>query len=574
MSKLIYVCSKDKLPFSVGKLLQDICCSLSPDNIKPSNPKIIVRDNIAYSIMNPANSILEKDNSVLMGFIYGKVENWNIPLEYFPDGSYALFRDGDKCFEAVSDAVASRTIWYYFDKKIFISATSQRAIVMFLGSFVFNGSVIPWMLSTGNIGPLLSWDKRIKCIRPDSSVILDKNEWSISFKSNPIKFNIVKRSDEEHQKLLEETLVKTFKSLDIDFSSWVLPLSGGYDSRGILCLLHATVPNANRIRTITWGLKSSQYVRGNDAFIAKELANKLKIPHKYYYTDLSEEPVEKIISRFLLLGEGRTASLAGYVDGFRLWKELYEDGIQGIIRGEVGFSESCVSSPLTLRRFLHLTLCSDFKNLKDYKKYGFVSQEIPHHLLQREDETLNLWFDRLYQEYELPTMFAALTDLKLPYVELINPLLSKPILEIIRQLPDHLRSGKTLHKKIVMSLSPKVSFAKYGANARPESILRQKQIVAFLKDELSSKNAKEVFPPEFLDFILKGLKADDQEGKIKSSPLKSIIKRVFPKYIINAFFDNYMLSVDSNILAFRVLIIIKMIKFLNEDSKLRLCKYE
>ena len=115
---------------------------------------------------------------------------------------------------------------------------------------------------------------------------------------------------------------------------------------------------------------------------------------------------------------------------------------------------------------------------------------------------------------------------------------------------------------------------KYGANARPESILRQKQIVAFLKDELSSKNAKEVFPPEFLDFILKGLKADDQEGKIKSSPLKSIIKRVFPKYIINAFFDNYMLSVDSNILAFRVLIIIKMIKFLNEDSKLRLCKYE
>ena len=393
-----------------------------------------------------------------MGQIFGKNEKWYEPLQEFPDGSYALFRDGTEHCEIVSDPVASRTIWYYLDENLFIASTSQRAIVMFIGSFEFDERVIPWVLSTGSLGPVFSWDKRIKRVPADSSVILDKNKWSVSVKSNPIEFNLVKRSDEQHENQLRESLETTFKSLNLDYSNWVLPLSGGYDSRGILCFLHEIDKNIQRLRTITWGLKSSLEVKGSDAYVAKELANKLNVSHKYYHTDLSEEPVDNIINRFILLGEGRIDHLSGYMDGFKIWKTLFEDEIQGIIRGDEGFGWDQVSSTLTVRLSVGCSLCSDYSNLKDYTKYGFPSQELPQHLNQRKGETLNLWRDRLYHEYRLPTILSALSDLKFPYVEQINPLLSKVILQQVRQLPDHLRTDKALFRKIVNSISPKVDF--------------------------------------------------------------------------------------------------------------------
>ena len=156
--------------------------------------------------------------------------------------------------------------------------------------------------------------------------------------------------------------------------------------------------------------------------------------HKYYHSDLSEEPVNNIINRFIRLGEGRIDHLSGYMDGFRMWKTLFEDKIHGILRGDEGFGWNQVSSALTVRLTIGCGLCSDFSNLKDYTKYGFASQELPQHLNQNKWETLNAWRDRLYHEYRLPTILSALSDLKFAYVEQINPLLSKIILQQVRQL--------------------------------------------------------------------------------------------------------------------------------------------
>lgn len=540
---------------------------LAPDNIKPAEPRIVVNENIAYGIMNPTRSLSENGNSLLMGQIFDNKETWAVPLRNFPDGSYALFRDGIEHTEIVSDTAGSRTIWYYIDETVFIASTSQRAIVMFLGTFEFDERVIPWMLSTGSLGPSFCWDKRIKRVPADSSVVLNKNKWSLSAKSNPIEFNSVKRSDGQHEALLREALKTTFKSLDLDFSNWVLPLSGGYDSRSILCLLHEIGTNIQGLKTITWGLESSINLKGTDAYVAKKLANALNVSHKYYHTDLQEESIDRILNRYFLLGEGRIDHVSGYMDGFKIWKTLFEDGIQGIIRGDEGFGWNQVSSPLAVRINIGCTLCSDFSNLKDYMKYGLPSQELPQHLNQKKEETLNKWRDRLYHEYRLPTILSSLSDLKLSYVEQINPLLSKLIFLQVRQLPDRLRTEKVLFKKIVLSLSPGVEFATSGANAPAELILKQKRVVSWLKNELTSKDAMSVFSAEFLDFISKGIKTEEQTKPVKadSFSLRSLIKKIVPPFIKNAI--RYRVSipeVDHNVLAFRVLLIIKMNKILKE----------
>jgi hypothetical protein len=567
MAKCIYICSRHPLQVSIKSSLHAICEKLAPDNIIANEPKIVIGEYVAYGIMNPTTPILEKENSLLMGQIFDKPRNWSLPGSEFPDGSYALFRDGKELCEIVSDPVASRTIWYYADENILVTSTSQRAIIMYLESFEFDERVIPWMLSTGTLGPVFSWDKRIKRVPADSSVILDKINWIVSVRSNPIEFNVISRSRKEHKKDLVETLRDFFKSLDLDYDSWVLPLSGGYDSRGILCFLSENT-NIQRLRTITWGLESSLHIKGNDANVAKQLAENLNLSHRYYHTDLSTEPIEKIINRYVLLGEGRIDHVVAYMDGFKTWKTLFEDGIRGTIRGDECFGWLRTSSTLGVKLVTGCALCSDYSNLKEYTKYGIPTQEVPLFLNRRKGETFATWRDRLYQEYRIPTILSALSDLKLSYVEQISPFLSKKILSQVRQLPDSLRTEKKLFKNIIRSISPNIDFATSAAIASPGDILKGTELTGVLRNQLSSDDAKKIFPEEFLDFILKGLKTEPKEkvSKARSASLRSYARKYLPLFLIGAMRKVSPPAVDKNVLAFRAFLISKMNETLKEDS--------
>jgi len=570
MAKCIYICSRYALQDSIKSSLYGICKRLAPDNIQVNEPKIMAGEFAAFGVMNPTTPILVSGNSLLMGQIFDKPESWSLPLSDFPDGSYALFRNGKEHFEIVSDPVASRTIWYYVDENIVVASTSQRAIIMYLESFEFDERVVPWMLSTGTLGPVFSWDKRIKRVSPDSSIILDKINWTISMRSNPIEFNSVRGSNKMHEKVLTETLEHFFKSLDLDYDSWILPLSGGYDSRGILCFL-AENSDIQHLKTVTWGLESSLQIKGNDACVAKELAEKLNVRHRYYHNDLSKEPIERIISRYVLVGEGRIDHVAAYMDGFKIWKTLFEEGIKGTIRGDESFGWLRTSSALGVKLSTGCALCSDYSNLKEYTKYGVPVQEAPHFLDQKNGETYAKWRDRLYQEYRIPTILSALSDLKLSYVEQISPFLSKKILYIARQVPDRLRTEKKLFKKIIRSKSPEVEFATSSANASMGDIFHEKRMVEFLKSELSSVNAKKIFAAEFLDFILKGIKSETKEKKpkVRSTSLRSYAKGYLPLFLIKALRKVSPPAVDRNVLAFRVFLIIKMNEILEQDSLIK-----
>jgi len=570
MAKCLFICSREPLPKSMDQKLKEICKRLSPDNITPSEPKVIVDGETGFGIINPNSTIRYKDTSFLMGQIVNNDNNWNIPLRDFPDGSFALFRNDKENCEIVSDPVASRTIWYYMDTKILIASTSQRAIIMFLGSFSFNENVITWMLSTGTLGPGFSWDNRIKRLGPDSSIILDKKNWKLRIAFNPIEFKEVKRTDEKHEELLLKSLMSSFKGLKLDPSKWVLPLSGGYDSRGILCLLLGANSDYKKTKTITWGLKASMAVKGNDASVARELAERLSITNKYYINDISNDPVETIIDRFVKLGEGQIDNISDYLDGFKMWKDISEDGIEGIIRGDEGFGCKHYSSALAVKNNQSCILCSDLQNLKNYKEYGFPGQELPEEMRQRKSESLSTWRDRLFHFYTLPTGFSPLSDLKLAYVEQINPLLTREVLQVVRQLPDHLRTEKILFRKIVDSLCPKIGYAKSASSAPLRDLLKEEHIVSYMKDELSSPEANKIFPGKFLNFTIGGLqnKIITASGKQEPSRSQLFIKKMIPPFFREVVRSKILLpSIDNNILAFRVVLMCKMHELLNKDSK-------
>src|SRR5690606_17840815 len=128
-------------------------------------------------------------------------------------------------------------------------------------------------------------------------------------------------------------------------------------------------------------------------------------------------------------GEGRTDNVSAYMDGFAVWKNFQEHGIQGVIRGDEGFGWTYCNSSFSVRWTIGLKLCSDIENLKCVDGFGFPKQIIPEHLQQRSGEEIADWRDRLYHEYRLPIFLAALSDLKLSYVEVCNPLLFKGIID-------------------------------------------------------------------------------------------------------------------------------------------------
>ncbi|WP_289062465.1 hypothetical protein [uncultured Zobellia sp.] len=574
MSKLLCAHFRTTVPKNIGEKLTAICHIIEPDNIIANKPKVLIDLQCAVAIMNPTNTIDIRNTSVLLGSQVKDNDSaeWDSSQNGYPDGSYAIFRNNETKSKFITDSVASRTIWYYYDDDLFLAATSQRAIILFLENFSFDERCIPWILSTGSLGPEYSWDKRIKRIPPSTTIILDKKTWEIKSETTPVIFSPTKKKSKTQKKNLSDTIAFTLRKMDINLKHWVLPLSGGYDSRGILYFMLNGGTKPSDIETITWGLKESLEVKGNDAQIAQEIAKTLKTPHKYYHTNLSEEPLKRILDRFILLGEGRIDHLGGYMDGFHIWKTLFEKGVQGIIRGDEGFGWSSVSSASNVRLYTGCALCSDFENLKDYCiSNGIPEQVLPDHLKRKKKESLSTWRDRIYHEYRIPTVLAALSDLKLGYVEQLTPLLSNKILEVVRELPDKLRTDKLLFRKIIDEMEPKIPYADKGANANINTILQHNDIVTFIREELSSDYARSVLPEAILTDTIKKLKITDKSSTIKrESPAKkalAAIKKLAPKFIKNILIANRDLKIDPNILAFRLYIIVFMHKLCSSEFK-------
>jgi hypothetical protein len=549
-------------PFSKNAI-ERLSERLEPDNIKFHPPFLRYENGLTLAIFNPNDSTDVKDLNVRLGNLTNSTARWWEPLTGTATRAHGVFRADGKHIELVSDIVGSRSIWYYFDDDLFVASTSQRAIVFFLKSFEFNKSVIPWMLSNGNLGPDRAWDRRIKILKGDSSLVLDRESWSMTLKSHETMFRPSGKSPLEHEVELKDILAKRFDSIDLDYTKWVLALSGGVDSRSILCLLK----NAAKVKCITWGRQEAQTEKTGDAIVAKKLADFYGAEHRYFTTDISDEPADTLLNRFLVCGEGRVDSISGYMDGFKIWKTLFNEGIQGVLRGDEAFGDIPVLTDLDVERIIGIVPLRDYEGLPDLASAGLPAQDFPDWLDRQDGESMATRRDRLIQQYEQPFILAALNDLKLSYVELASPLLSGDIIRKVRELPDGLRNDKSLFKKIVRSISPKIRFAEHRAIESRENILRNRKIVNTVIKELNTDNAKSVFSGEFLAHVLRQIDTSQDTTHSSLSSLKKAIKPFVPKAIRRSVKKAPVKPrMDYNVLAFRIYLILAMNRIMTADA--------
>lgn len=497
--------------------LRRFLATLCPDNLTPTSP-VLSSDGhgLFLGVFNPADRTASRDCSAYVGWLASSRHTWSAVGSSAPVGSYAIFRSNSAVIELLADHAASRTIWIGQDDEIFVASTSQRAIPHFLGSYEPNPAAQAWMLSCGTLGPSQGWDRRARCLGPAGTARLDRSRWELSVREPELEFAIDPAPDEVHARRLDEALESVVGNLELDLSQWVLPLSGGFDSRAILLMMK----NREGLRAVTWGRTEALRQRGNDAYVAQMVAKEFGIEHSYFPTDLSPEPIDRLFNRYLVAGDGRTDGVLAYMDGFATWRKFHDSGIRGVIRGDHGFGPGPCPPLRDHAHAMHfdsMTRWSDHAGLPSFASFGMPEldeQPLPLSFLPSAGESPEDWRDRLYQLYRVPTYHAGQSDLKSAYVEIASPFFAKPILELTRTHPEHLRNGKTLFRNVVGPRDIPVPYAVDAAIVPPRKLIAEKRLRELVCDELGSRRARNVLSPEFTDFLLAAwADPDDEPGR-------------------------------------------------------------
>ncbi len=551
MSQFLLVCHQQKISIVQKKRLDIIANKIIPDNLIPNPSLEIGDDSLRIKILNPNSTINLKKNGICFGKMVNENQEWfEVSGDVPHDGNYSIIRYDDDTLQIIGDILGYRSIWYYQDQDIFIVSSSQRAIILYLGEFQPNQEVYKWMLSSGSIGPDLSWDSRIKKLKPDSTLSLNRNKWTISYNINEFIIQPVERKLEKLEETFKKILDDVFQNFNFDTSSWTLPLSGGYDSRAILQFLGEN--KSKGFKSITWGTHNSLNNKKSDAYVAELVAQKFETNHSFLEVDPDIENIANVIERFVCACEGRIDKISGYVDGMKLWNKLHKSGIKGIIRGDQALGAHEVQSPNEVYNDVGFTLLEDFSNTRKISKLlGDYIQKRPTYLTQQESESLQTWNERLYQIYRVPTIVAALNGIKLNYVEVVSPYFTRSIINFIRQLPDDARTNKKLFMAITNKFNTHIPYASTNAHINLKSWLRQEKTMNVILEQFYyGKSSIDVFPKSYINYIT---------NKNNSNFLINQINKVRNKL------QGKNMILDFNRIAFRSLIITKMHDIIKED---------
>lgn len=499
MAKLVYAIARGhasvppdpELTAALAARVERVLARLVPDHVSAPPPRIIARDGIVAGICNPVASLPVIGTSVCLGALFDAPGDWYRPGTPAPDGSYALFRADADHVDVLTDIAGTRTVWYVLTPSLFLAATSQRALVMLMGDLEPESRALHWLLSSGTLGPGHGWDRRIACLANDARLVLDRRCWSLAREDTPVEYRAAGGGRREHAAQLTDALDETFETLGLDPCRWLVPLSGGYDSRTLAWLLARHHAEAERLHALTWGLRTAPTDPRGDAAIARRVADSLGTRHEFVALDDVEGGVdfEQLLTRFVAAGEGRTDRISAYIDGFAIWARLHAMDCDGVLRGDEAFGCRRVGSSLEVLRNMHLLTLDELSPVPPGVREACVDVARPRSLARRPDETREAWRDRLNIAFEHPYVFAALNDAKLAYVEVVHPLLSRRIVEAVRALPDGLRTDKRLFRELVETRGPRVPIARRPAIPSREALFASAGFRACMRRSLEAAEA-------------------------------------------------------------------------------------
>lgn len=152
-------------------------------------------------------------------------------------------------------------------------------------------------------------------------------------------------------------------------------------------------------------------------------------------------------------------------------------------------------------------------------------------------------------------------------MEVMNPLLSRKVVNIIKSIPYQMNANKSLFREIVEKITPPIE---YGAShEKLENILREPLFREALLEELQSPEARRWLPDKLIDIILTNLsKPESSSRKSVLEPFLTWLKQLFPWVTVLTKFFPRRIFLDDYLLAFRAYIILVSCQLFSEDARL------
>lgn len=536
---------------------------LWPRGIEPQAPTLIVEEGLALAVVDPSAAAPVHAASVCLGRILDTPGEWWRPGTIPPDGTYALCRCSADQIEIVTDVVASRCVWYYHDDDVFLASSSQRPLVALLGSLELEPQVVTWLVASRSLGPCESYDRRLRRAPADGTVRLDRRTWSLDVRSQWEPHRADPVGVDEHVRRLHEAIVETCTYLAPDAEQWPVLLSGGYDSRAILVgMLQAGVTPP----CITWGLRAALRDEKTDAFVARELARRLGVPHEFFPVDGGEGTAAEALDEFIVRSEGQVVDLTMYADGFATWRRLSTDGCRGVVRGDnypwaylSEFRNAC-----NVRWHVGVNLLPDYAPGHPIHRLGLPDQIWPAHLDQQAGEDLLTYRDRLQHRVYIPARIAPLNQAKASHVEIVNPLQARRVARVVARLPERLRLHPGVLAELLARKGPKVAFASRPA-ATPAAVLCRTEMREAIAAGLCTDTAAKLYDADALGQTVQSvLSPPRRPGRAAAG---KALRAMLPRRVLNHANPVVGARLDPLQMALRMVIAARAVELLEDDAR-------
>jgi hypothetical protein len=565
MAKAMIACFRRPHAFDPLRFVALVESRLTPDNARVRPTCLCTANGVITCVYNPPINPLIRGPNVALGAPFDSPDLFT-PGAATPDGTFALFRSDAARVEILSDYTASRSIWYCCTDDVMVAATSQRMMVLLLGSFMPDDRACRWMLTAGNLGAADAWDQRFCLLPPNSRLTLTRATWSLTRDdgSAVLAAHPIRRSRAEHKAALRQAVAEAVDGSRLEGAPWTLALSGGVDSRSMLYHLKGR-PD---LELVTWGLAEARLRNDSDAAIAQQLATLCGLPHSYVETDIRTECLPATINRFLTAGEGRIDHLPGYMDGLAFWASLSASG-RNIVRGyDASGPKPPVLTEFQARRTAELWLTADYRSPGIPGDWVCSTDDLPDWLKRGRGESLADWRDRLWLQFRTPRVTAALDDIKLAYAEVANPLLSRNVVTAILDLPHELRAGKTLFREIVREMFPSVPFAGRVAIQHSRDVVLQPGFDRLFHDELDRCDAKTPLSAALLRLLGESVVSRTAGQSLRWRARKALKRWLPPVAAVWRYRLMTHDTVDPRQIAVRALLALRTTRLFEEDAAL------
>jgi len=499
-------------PQGLGRRLEIFACS----------------DDLVAASLFQSTGLVCSGGSAAFGLIAKEAGDWACPGAAVPEGSFALVRTSSSAVELVSDAMATRCIWYCFDDDKLVASSSQRALLMLLGTFEPSERPLPWILANGVLGPEGGWDRRMKRLPPQSSLRLDRSSWKLDLQEPALDFAPGSRDERDWAGAYRQATDSAVNLVASAPGDWVLPLSGGFDSRILACLLKGR----RAFRTVTWGMGEGPFSTRPEAEAAAQLAKWAGFSHEYAEIDTTSVPFSEAAQRFVAVNESQTDHFVAYRDGFAVWQGLGKSA-DGVILGDEafgGFGWSPVHDEAQARASVGLCVPGEIPGLGSIPGLEFSGTRLPQALMRMPDEDLLTWRYRLFHDFRIPVARAAQAETKARFVEVCNPHQFASVLQIVRRLPHELRTDKRLLIEYARELTPSVPFCSAREGDQLLDELKSEAATEFLNDELNSTAAINLWGSRTTKAVLDRMSNYQQRSPQPTSPI-TFIKRAARNYL-------------------------------------------